>query len=115
MLATLMGAHLLLLRTGAQECDEFHRTLSARLAKVPLGSPDALRLIDEWKGYLNGKQQECAQQEEAFAGAAQLYTGIILSLLTGAGMACGTAYGVETGRYLPVPSSKNDADKEDTP
>ena len=95
MLAGVMTFHLYLLNTGLQECDAYQRILIQRLKKVPVGSPEGLAIRKELQEYLTGKTSECAQAEEVMANASDKFTAIILSLLTGAGVAAGVNRGAE--------------------
>lgn len=95
MLSAVIVFHLYLLNTGLQECGAYQKILINRLSKVAVGSPEGLMIRKELQEYLSGKTSECAQAEEVMASASDKYTAIILSLLTGAGVAAGVNRGVE--------------------
>jgi len=92
MLGTLMGFHLHLLRTGAEECDAYQKMLLERLKEQEIGSEISVSLREELKEYLSGQRTECAAAEEVYAEAADKYLAVLLALLTGAGIGAGTKF-----------------------
>ena len=95
MLATVMGFHLVLLQTGLNECDAYERILLERLKAADLGSEEAVAIRKELADYLSGKTTECGEAEAVYSQAADKYLAVIISLMTGAGIAAGVNRGVE--------------------
>ena len=103
MLAALMGFHLVLLQTGLSECDAYERILLQRLDKSEIGGAEAIVIRKELADYLSGKTSECAQAEEVYSQTADKYLAVIISLMTGAGMAAGVNRGLEETRSRREP------------
>jgi hypothetical protein len=98
MLAAVMGVHLYVLYHQASGCEQYERVLLQRLAQVPAGSLRAREIRSEIEGVLSGKLMSCRRVEGAFSDASATYTAILLSLLTGAGLAAGGAMAVNVVR-----------------
>ena len=88
-LALTAGLHLWMLRAGATECNAYRTVLLSRLSKAVSGCDEAESLREEIGNHLDATVSECALEIQAYSQSLEKYGGIMLSLLTGAGVAVG--------------------------
>lgn len=100
LLAALMGAHLLVLTARDQGCREYERVLLGRLLKVPPGSPEARNIRNEIQNFFDGRYTDCSRTSADFSDTSDKYLAVILSLLTGAGVAAAADQSGITDRLL---------------
>lgn len=79
MIAVLMGSHLAMLWVGVRKCDHYATILLEQVARGEQVNVDDKTV------------PKCAQVEENFTDAANLYLAVILSLLSGAGFSASMA------------------------
>jgi len=88
-IALLASIHLWMLNSYATECYAYRTVLLSRLKKSAAGCQEAESLRNEIRTHLDATVSECALEIQAYSESLDKYSGILLSLLTGAGVAIG--------------------------
>lgn len=100
LLAGLMAAHLTVLIARDQSCREYERVLVQRLISLPPDSPQARNLRNEIQNFFGGRYEDCSRTTQDFSDTSDKFLAIILSLLTGAGVAVAADQSGITDRLL---------------
>ena len=103
LLAILMGAHMSLLLFRYSQCRGYEQVLLQRLSEAAPNSQPARDIRNEIQNYFSGRYSDCSTTTEAFAVVADKYLAVILSLLTGAGVASGVMLKQKMDEDKPPP------------